>query len=110
MLLEGELDFYAGDGWDTFPTIGGVSIHEELEKEFDEIDFSRYDSDSQRFKVMLGADPVAEGRMSAWTGWVGTDVTPGDPPEMFVGGVDVLRHLRELDGRTVALSVELADG
>lgn len=93
MLLEGELDYYGGSGWDVFPTIGEKSIYGELEAEFGEVEFGR-DPSQSRFRVMLGADPIGEGRIS----------------EMHVGGIDVLEKLRDLDGRTVALSVERVDG
>lgn len=56
--------------------------------------------------VTLGVEPAAQGELWAAHGFTGTDVTPGDPPEITIGDWNLLERLYDLDGREVILILE----
>ena len=106
--IEGEVDAWNADGLSPDPLIGGKSVFGVFEKAG--IDYG-YRAPRQRVRVTLGIDPEKqaqrEGTFHSYEGFAGTDVTPPEPPEIQVGGWDVMERLRELDGRQVALLVEV---
>lgn len=65
-------------------------------------------------KVMLGVEPpksgillaAAAGHLYQSPGFHGTEVTPPELPEIFIGNFELLKKLNELDGRTVLLIIE----
>lgn len=91
-------------------TIGGVPVATTINETFRKPDDKKYrNAEMPPVRVMLGVEPIAHGRISAYQGWTGTDVTPGDPPQIIVGdwgGFDLYEKLeREWDGREVVLEI-----
>lgn len=99
--FDGEVDAYDWSrDMSAFPSIGGRNVIDEVEAAFPQ---------GRDVKVTLAIEPVPQawvGALISEMGWTGTEVTPGDPPVIRVGDVDVLKQLREFDGRTVILIVE----
>lgn len=96
--FEGKLeldDFVGSELYNLGPTINGRDVIKEIDETFR----------GKGVTVLFGIDPVAEGDVYASKGWGGTDVTPGDPPELYVGNIDLLAKLYGYDGRTVALII-----
>lgn len=107
--FDGVLDFAGDDCVCTSPTIGGRRVIDELDEAFGAVySFATGLTVQRVVKVTLGVEPLAEGVLETATGFGGTDVTPTELPEIKVGGVDVLDHLDDLDGREVILIVESA--
>lgn len=103
--LAGVVDIDAYDGLtDVSPHIGGRSVVGEIQRVFGDDVWWR-----GHVRVLLGVEPVAEGKLAAVHGFGGTDVTPPEAPTIEVGGVDLLERLRALDGREVLLVIEDAD-
>lgn len=99
MMFAGLLDC------DASVEIGGRDVIVALEE-------SGFDRPQVTVLLMVEGEPHEQfdGKLDADRGWAGTDVTPGDPPIVMVGGSDLLRRLQEFDGRQVALEVEWQDG
>jgi hypothetical protein len=53
-----------------------------------------------------GDQSLYEGKSYMSTGWGGTDVTPGDPPDFTLGDINILEKLEELDGQVVHVRIE----
>lgn len=106
LTLEGVVD---GDGncglFEIGPKIGGVAVADEVSK--------KLGYGARNVKVILMVESKrhldAEGRLSAYPGFGGTEVTPYEPPEVIVGDIHLLARLRELDGRMVCLSAEVIE-
>jgi hypothetical protein len=105
LKFEGKLDIY--DIW-TYPTtgpnIGGRDVIDEIEAIWRE--------SHTELTVYLGTqgtenrEKLAEGRSDIYHGFCGSEVTPADPAEIRVGGIDLLAKLREHDDEFVVLIIE----
>ena len=102
VLLEGELDYYGivnDDSWNLQPTIGDKGVIDAIQ------DVDNY-LGGKKIEFLLGEEIVASGEVEAYSGWAGTDVTPGDPWEIRVENKATLTEaLYQLDGKTVALLI-----
>jgi hypothetical protein len=104
LTLEGMVDSYGDFGLSGIgPKIGDTAVAEAIT---DQLGFG-----AREVKVILMVEAeqhlAADGRLSAYRGFGGTDVTPPEPAEVDVGSIRLLDLLRELDGRTVCLYVEV---
>lgn len=104
LTLEGVVDSYGGCGlFEIGPRIGDVAVAEAVTNQLG------FGAKSVKVILMVEAERHldADGKLSAYPGFSGTDVTPYEPPEVNVGDIHLLGRLSELDGRTVALSIEV---
>jgi hypothetical protein len=110
LVLEGVVEAHGGEHiCEVSPEIGGVNVITEIEKMF-----GTFGGAGQKGRVTLGVEhaPGTHGGFGAsgavWSvhGFGGTDVTPYEPPEITVGGIDVLQRLYDADGKFVILEVE----
>jgi hypothetical protein len=97
--FEGVVDSHDCWGMSTGPSVDGVDVITVIR--------SKWPEKYPNVRVTLGIEPVAEGMLVAiFHGFTGTDVTPGDPPEIIIGDIDLVKNLYDLDGREVILIVE----
>ena len=97
LRLEGIVDVYGDADLFTSPIIGGQDVIGEIEKCWPH---------RKKVTVYLGAEPAREGPLWTSYGFAGTDVTPPESPMIEVGDFDLLKRLRDLDGRHVLLVIE----
>lgn len=108
VFLEGEVDAYASEGLWPDPTIGGKYLLEAMGKAGFNLGFGGPTSD---VLVMLGVEPgggevhAGGGPLAVFPGFTGTDVTPPETLQIQVGDWNLAERLRELDGKTVAITV-----
>jgi hypothetical protein len=110
LVLEGVVEAHGGEHiCEVSPTIGGANVVSEIEELF-----GRFGGAGQKARVTLGVEHApgthdgfgASGAIWSIHGFGGTDVTPYEPPEITVGGIDVLSKLYDADGKFVILEVE----
>ncbi len=89
-------------GMSYFVDISGKSLHDEIERVFG-LD---YEGDLVVCLAHGGDESLYSGEISIYRGFTGTDVTPGDPPEITVGGVDLFAKFYELDGQIVHVRID----
>lgn len=104
LTLEGVVDAHGGGGlFEIGPRIGDVAVADAVSH--------RLGFGAKDVKVILMVEAEqhldADGKLSAYPGFGGTEVTPYEPPEVNIGDIRLLGRLQELDGRTVALSIEV---
>jgi hypothetical protein len=106
--ITGEINAWDGHSrtMRAFPSIGERDLIQAIEDTFGSVDGER------SFAVMLGYGGDVSlygsysGLSSVESGWTGTEVTPGDPPVILLGGLDLLDKLQDLDGTIVHLRIE----
>jgi len=111
LQFDGKVDTGANWGGVTGVTVGGRDVIREIDQRW-----PRRDRWPREIHVVLGVAAVAgrdsvitlaaDGEMTAEYGFSGSDATPAEAPRITVGRLDVLLHLRDLDGREVVLILE----
>jgi hypothetical protein len=96
----GVVDAFDSLGMYAYVSIGGVNFAREIEETFGE---------DAKLTVMIahgGDEQLYKGEFEFYGGFTGTDVTPGDPPEIMIGDADLMDNLYDMDGKIVHLRVD----